>query len=100
MRLRVSNRDTKVKIVRRAHYNNMYQLRKLINQLIKIVVLFNFPGTGLQCNMHLCGEEKYLTCNCCPCEFDFKDADEMDCDVCDENNSLYSEPKETVAMLL
>ena len=39
MRLLVWNRDPKVKIVCRAHYNNMYQSRKLINQSIKIVVL-------------------------------------------------------------
>ena len=47
---------------------------------------------GIQCNMHFCGEEKYLTCKCCPFNFDSKDAEDIDCDVCDENNYLNREP--------
>jgi hypothetical protein len=47
---------------------------------------------GLECNLHLCGKEKYLTCKCCPYKFDFTNADEVDCDICDEDNPLFSEP--------
>ena len=61
---------------------------KLSNNLQK----YTYFRNGLECNLHLCGEEKYLTCKCCPYKFDFENADEVDCDICDEDNQLFSEP--------
>ena len=72
-------------------YGNSFDSVEVCSEIIKQPPKIYFRN-GLECNLHLCGEEKYLTCKCCPYKFDFKNADEVDCDVCDEDNQLFSEP--------